>query len=127
MHKTLVAVTLALALAAMGACSATEEQADLETLNRLKEAGSDLSKPHEMEFFMYFPDEDSANAAAADIREQGFAVEVRPAGDGSEWLCFATMTMVPTYEDIVAIGREFNTVAESYGGQYDGWGTLVVR
>lgn len=127
MRKTLIAVTLALLLASLVACTTTEEQADLETLNRLEEAGSDLSKPHEMEFFLYFPDEVSANAAAADIRKQGFAVEVWPPKDGSEWLCFATKTMVPTYEDIVAIGREFNTIAESYGGEYDGWGALVVR
>ena len=90
MRKTLIVATLILLFAAMGACTTAEEQADLQTLNRLEEAGSDLSKPHEMEFFLYFPDEASANAAAADIREQGFSVQVWPPEDGSDWLCFAT-------------------------------------
>jgi regulator of RNase E activity RraB len=127
MRKKLNLVMLTLLFVSLVACSAAEEQADLETLNRLEEAGSDLSKPHEIEFFLYFPDEGSANAAAESIREQGFVVEVMPPVDGSDWLCFATKTLVPTLEDIVTIGREFNEIAEAYGGEYDGWGTMVVR
>ena len=118
---------VALLILAVVACTTTREEADLQTLNRLEEAGSDLSKPHEMEFFLYFPEEASANAAAGDIRDQGFVVEVKPSEEGSDWLCFAVKTMVPTYEDIVAISREFGAIAEAYGGEYDGWGTLVVK
>ena len=127
MRKTLIIVTLTLLLVSLMACSTYDEQADLQVLNQLEEAGSDLSKPHEIEFFLYFPDEASANEAAASIRGQGFVVEVMPPMAGSDWLCFATRTLVPKLEDIVAIGREFTAIAEAHGGEYDGWGTQVVR
>jgi regulator of RNase E activity RraB len=127
MRKTLIPATLTLLLVSVLACATTDKEADLQTLKRLEEAGSDLSKPHELEFFLYFPNKASADAAAADIREQGFVVEVRPPGEGSDWLCFAVKTVVPTYEAISAISREFNAIAEARGGEYDGWGTLVVK
>ena len=127
MRKPLILTTLALLVFSVVACTTSEAEADLRTLNRLEKAGSDLSKPHEMEFFLYFPDEASANAAAADVREQGFAVEVRPAAEGTDWLCFAVKTMVPDNEDIVTIGRGFHAIAGAHGGEYDGWGAAVVE
>ena len=127
MRKPLILATLALLVFSVVACTTSEAEADLRTLNRLEKAGSDLSKPHEMEFFLYFPDEASANAAAADVREQGFAVEVRPAAEGTDWLCFAVKTMVPDNEDIVTIGRGFHAIAGAHGGEYDGWGAAVVE
>ena len=127
MRSLVILATLVLLFFPVVACTTSEAEADLQTLNRLEKAGSDLSKPHEMEFFLYFPDEASANAAAADIREQGFVVEVRPAAEGTDWLCFAVKTMVPAHEDVVAVGRELNAIAGAYGGEYDGWGAAVVR
>ena len=127
MRKPLILATLALLVFSVVACTTSEAEADLRTLNRLEKAGSDLSKPHEMEFLLYFPDEASANAAAADVRERGFAAEVRPAAEGTDWLCFAVKTMVPAHEDIVTIGRGFHAIAGAHGGEYDGWGAAVVE
>src|ERR1700686_994578 len=68
---------------------------DQMVLEQLKKAGSDLSKPHNLEFFIYFPTKTDAMDIAPRIKEAGFAVDVRQAAQGSDWLCFATKTMIP--------------------------------
>jgi regulator of ribonuclease activity B len=105
------------------------EKPDLDesVLVQLKKAGSDLSKPHDIEFFLYFPSQSIAERAAPTIRAAGFAVEVRPAAKGSDWLCYTTKTMVPDLTALQKIRRDFNRLAKSVHGEYDGWGTGVVK
>ena len=100
---------------------------DESVLIQLKKAGSDLSKPHEIEFFLYFPTQAAAEQAALRIREGGFEVEVKQAAKGADWLCFATKTMIPKLSDLQQIRRDFNSLTAAVGGDYDGWGTPVVK
>jgi regulator of RNase E activity RraB len=100
---------------------------DEAVLAQLKKAGSDLSKPHQIEFFLYFHAESSAQQAAKQIKEQGFNVEVRRAAKGTDWLCFATKKMVPELAALQRIRRDFSNLAAANGGEYDGWGTGVVQ
>ena len=99
---------------------------DNSVLIQLRKAGSDLSKPHESEFFLYFPTEAIAEQAASQIREADFEVTVKQAAKGSEWLCFATKKMVPELAALQKIRRDFTSLSTSLGGEYDGWGTPVV-
>jgi regulator of ribonuclease activity B len=96
-------------------------------LMQLKKAGSDLSKPHKLEFFLYFPEQSDAEQAAPRIRDAGFQVDVRRAAQGSDWLCFATKTMVPELPVLQKIRSEFNSIAASLNGEYDGWGAHVEK
>jgi regulator of RNase E activity RraB len=98
---------------------------DESVLVQLKKAGSDLSKPHKIEFFLYFPSQSVADRAALRIREAGFQVEVRRAAKGNDWLCFATKTMVPELSSLQQIRRDFSSLAASLKGEYDGWGTPI--
>ena len=100
--------------------------ADARTLKQLEEAGADLSKPHVVEFFLYFPSQRAAEAAAEEIRSLGYAPEVGLPPDSASWLCFAQKQLVPSYEAIAATTEELTRVATNYGGVYDGWGTQVV-
>jgi len=52
---------------------------DQAVLVQLRKAGSDLSKPHNIEFFLYFPTRSVAEMAASPIRDAGFEVEVKRA------------------------------------------------
>ena len=99
---------------------------DERMLFHLKNQGSDLSKPHEIEFFLYLPSQFAAEEVALHIRGCGFAVEVKEPSDGMGWLCFATKTMIPKLSDLHEIRRDFNSLTASWGGDYDGWGTPVV-
>jgi regulator of RNase E activity RraB len=100
---------------------------DQSVLVQLRKAGSDLTKPHHIEFFLYFPTQPVADQAALTIRKAGFEVEARNAAQGDHWLCFATKTMVPELSDLQKIRGDFVRLAASMNGEYDGWGTQVVK
>ena len=100
---------------------------DGKTLEHLVHAGSDLSKQHNVEFFLYFPDQPAATVAAEQLLRQGYQAEVKRAAKGADWLCFATRTFVLSYRQMKEIRVQMETLARSGGGQYDGWGTEVSR
>jgi len=100
---------------------------DQSVLSQLQKVGSDLSKPHSIEFFLYFPAQSVAENAATLIRAAGFEVDVRRAAQGDTWLCLATKTMVPKLADLQKIRHTFVDLAASLNGEYDGWGTPVVK
>jgi len=100
---------------------------DETLLKQLKKAGSDLSKPHKLEFYLYFPTQSAATEVAATIKSAGFETEVKPAGTGRSWLCYATKTMVPELKALQKARHDFTAIATAKGGQYDGWGTEVVE
>ncbi len=103
------------------------EDPDMQVLLQLEEAGSDLSKEHSIEFFFYFPTEAQARAATGEIAGDGFEVLVEPAVEGSEWHCLVRKSMVPDHQALVDIGSRFESIADRHDGEYDGWGTEVVR
>jgi len=100
---------------------------DTVVLTQLKKAGSDLSKIHPVEFFLYFPNEQNAQKAADYIRAQVFQADVKRAAQGDEWLCVAKKLIVPSPEALQEIRRDFSAMARGLGGQYDGWGTPVIK
>ena len=125
MHSKLTMAPFALGL--LGGLGSNKADPDAEVLRNLKKAGSDLSKPHKIEFFLYFHEPTLAHEAANRIETLGFETHVRSAAQGPDWLCFAVRTMVPTLEGLQKIRGDFNALAASLGGEYDGWGTGVVH
>src|SRR5579859_4618560 len=105
-RPALLNITLIMGLFSLFGCS---KQADLDesVLLQLKKAGSDLSKPHKVEFFLYFPTQAVAEQAAPRIRDAGFQVEVRQAAKGNDWLCFTTKSMLPELSTLQQIRRDF--------------------
>jgi regulator of RNase E activity RraB len=100
---------------------------DADTLEELLRAGSDLNRPHEIEFFLYLEHETEAEAIALQLRGEGFGAEVRPTETEDCWLCLATRTMRPELATLHQLRERFTILAETSGGAYDGWGTTVVE
>lgn len=100
---------------------------DQLVLQQLKKAGSNLSKAHKIEFFLYFKTQASAEVIAPIIKNAGFEVEVKQAAQGTGWLCLATKTMIPELAALQKIRRDFSAIASAKEGEYDGWGTEVVK
>ncbi len=100
---------------------------DADTLEELARVGSDLTRPHDIEFFLYLETEAEAEAIAAQVRREGFRAEVRPTETDTCWLCLATRTMRPELEALHRWRARFTTLAETSGGAYDGWGATVVE
>ncbi|HKX30484.1 MAG TPA: ribonuclease E inhibitor RraB [Blastocatellia bacterium] len=100
---------------------------DQQILDQLRAAGSNLNKPHAMEFYIYLPTRESAERVATEIESEGFQVEVKRAPQGAAWLCFVTRRMVPERAKIAAIGKRFNALARRFDGEYDGWLTSIEK
>jgi hypothetical protein len=123
-----VALVLVVAVLAFLRRAGAEVAPDAQVLSHLRQAGSDLSKTHHVEFFMYFPDEEAAQRIASRLVPQGFGVRVEPAADGrSEWLVLATRPMVPQAAELERLRGHLTALASSEGGSYDGWGAPVVQ
>ena len=104
-----------------------EPDPDQQVLDQLKKAGSNLSKPHDIDFFLYFPTKDSASDAAKTLAGDVDTVKVEPGADKQTWLCLANKRMVPDHDKLVSLRTRFNEVARNGKGVYDGWGTEVVK
>jgi len=101
---------------------------DAAVIAQLRKAGSDLSKVHPVEFFLYVPTEDSAKRVAQKLVGQGFTPTVQPAASGAlDWLVVATRTVVPTLDLMAQVRTELSALSAAEGGEYDGWGTPLVK
>lgn len=105
--------------------NAAEIAEDAEALSQLRAAGSDLAKPHTVEFYLYVSSEADADAAAAAIRPLGYTVAVTAGEEESSWLCTAKKTMLPTIEEITVARSLFKRMALKYQGAYGGWNTAI--
>ena len=121
--------TLIAVIYAIKGYRASEEpkSGDALVLLRLRATGSDLSKPHSINFFIYLPTREAALNIADRIRAKGFGARVDHEGPGPNWLCLGTKSMVPDLAAIEAAGADFDEMARCLGGEYDGWETSVVR
>ncbi|WP_250656284.1 ribonuclease E inhibitor RraB [Alkalimarinus coralli] len=100
---------------------------DGQVIAQLKLAGSNLSKEHPIEFFIYAPTKESANEIAGTIAAQGFKGSVEKAASKNSWLVYSVKNIVPTEDRMRKIRASLNAVASSVGGEYDGWGTPIVK
>ena len=100
---------------------------DEAVIVQLRKAGSDLSRPHAIDFYLYFPNKSAAEEAAARMRDTGYQTEVKRAAKGDNWLCLGKKKVIPKLPTIQGITRDLDALAKSYGGDYDGWEAEVVR
>ena len=120
------AIVVVLALVAVGCGggggdpepSSEEKQA----IERIRRAGGDPEKPRRVDFYLYFPSQETAIAAADDLRSDGYPTIVARAADGdSGWLVLATRTIVLTGGDLRREQQRLDALARRHGGEYDGW------
>lgn len=102
-------------------------EGDRQVLAQLSKAGADLTKPTEVNFYLYFKDGTSADSAAVHAGDGPLVATVRRAGDDSAWLCFVSGQMVPAEAAIHAHAVRLLALATAYGGEYDGWEAAVVK
>ena len=103
----------------------TEVALDQQTLGQLRSAGSDLSKTHTIQFYLYVPSQQDANAAATTLQANDFDTVVMPGADGRNWLCLGQKSMTPTIENLTEARQVFKVLATLYGGEYGGWKATV--
>ena len=102
----------------------TRDDATWEALQRIARDGSDLTRPLSMDFFVAVPDETSGQIVASRARVLGFETSVEQDSETGAWTCYCTKVLVPTYESVVAIESQLDSLASNVGGYVDGFGTF---
>lgn len=95
-----------------------------QALAVLDHVGVDTAQRCAFDFFLYFPTESAAAAVGRELGETGFRCQVRASVRG-EWLCLATAQVVPDDAALETVFHLMETMAEDFGGSFDGWETQV--
>jgi hypothetical protein len=126
-----VLTAVVIAVAAVGILrsrnASAQESMDGKTLAQLAKAGSDLRKPHDIDFFFYFPTQDAAEKAAPKLVALGLSTKIDRAAKGPDWVIHGNKTMIPSEAELQKLRRMFDEIAATQNGDYDGWGTEVVK
>lgn len=101
------------------------EDPDGATLDELARAGSDLTREHLIEFFLYFPQQPAAETVAAMLLAEGFETKVQRSEPAGDWTVLAIRRMRPELAPLRAMRDRLTALVREHGGTYDGWGTEV--
>ena len=99
----------------------SDDQAALEQLSNV----SDRGQTHTILHYLYFPKRKAAKKVAQQLRMEGFAIEERLGADGINWLVLARHDIVPSDEAMATARETMEQLADSLGGEYDGWEAAV--
>ena len=95
---------------------------DAALIRHMQLAGLDLSKPRELEFFLYFQSKEAADAACQSAAAHMERVMVEPPDENvTSWTCKCWASAVVTLPTIHRFGAELERIATAGGGDYDGW------
>jgi len=112
---------------AAGCGPLSADDPDQAVLDSLQEAGSDFSQIHPFDFYIYHPTRAGAGQICDQLRAKGFQISVREAATGNDWLCFASLSFVPSIDKLTEIRDTVEELTGQYGGEYDGWETVVIE
>ncbi len=81
----------------------TPKDADGDAVRRVICAGSDLTQPMEVDFFVAVPDLRSAEQVAAAAAAAGFRPRFERDAESGDWTCYCSREMVLTYAALTEI------------------------
>ena len=96
-------------------------------LRLLRKKGTNLRKPHAIEFYVYFTAKTDALKARTVLRKNGFHVELLRDSSSRRWICLSILEMLPTHRAILRIQRGLVSLVGPLGGSCEGWGTQMER
>jgi len=104
---------------------------DIQVIDQLKKAGSDLSKEHEIEHhFVIYGDKKKADGAISELVKQNYKVtELEEDQDNGESYYFfdAIISSMVKPEIISSQTYTMEKIADKYDIEYDDWGCMVVK
>jgi hypothetical protein len=101
-----------------------DDEATRAALRRYEEAGSDRSRPMSIDFFVAVPNEAVGHVVEVRTAPMGFTSTVEQDDETGEWTCYCSITIVPTFERVVALERLLDRLARELGGHGDGFGSF---
>jgi hypothetical protein len=97
---------------------------DGDGLRGVEDAGADMTRPMIVDFTVATPNERSARNIAELVEAQGFDPSISDDEDGGSWSVYCSISMLLTYDGVVAVQAQLNKLLESHGGHCDGWATF---
>jgi hypothetical protein len=105
-----------------------EDASDIEVLDQLAAAGSDLTRPHEVTFYIYCASQESNSAACRATEEQlGFTTTTGREEASGQHLCVATAYLSLSIQKLRELRPKLHRIAKGCEGRYDGWNAKVNR
>lgn len=98
---------------------------DRELIRLMRRGGEALdTRARETTHYLHFSSEAQANAAAANVPRDMFALEIAaPESNVVDWQVRAIHTILVNEKSITDARRILTPIAEAAGGYYDGWDT----
>lgn len=102
-----------------------------KVLAQLAEAGDKLDKARNVDHWLYFKSKNDRDAFIKYAEKEGFKVEsaeyVKEAGGGRPYQLRMSKVGLVDIASISVLGIELKKKAREFGGDYDGWETVVVK
>ena len=93
-------------------------------LAALAQVGIDTGVRRPFNFYLHFPSQSAATAVGRELSESGFRCRIRQSS-GGRWLCLVGALLIPDDSALETVLHLMETMAEDFGGAFDGWETPV--
>ena len=104
---------------------------DREVLQALANAGSNLTKPHEIEFHFVGYEEGKILAVAEEGKKMGYRVSKIGSLEDKKgrkyWYFDLIQDVVPSEKNIFSRSEAMTALGKKHNVEFDGWGCLVVK
>ncbi|MBI5724524.1 MAG: DUF695 domain-containing protein [Planctomycetes bacterium] len=102
---------------------------DKQILDVLKKRGDDLTKPRQIDHWLYFKSANARDAVADRLTVKGFKIVDRenPAKSGEDWGLHVCRVDSVQPQEITKLTVSLMHLAAEHGGEYDGWETSVEK
>ena len=95
-------------------------------LEAMADAGIELSKALDVDFFLVFEDQRDAESALEELGKSDLEgeIELLLNDESGKWELIVCLNMVPAYDAIVEQEISQHEFAQEFGGITDGWGVM---
>src|SRR5262249_59547341 len=100
-----------------------QESWDERMIEQLRSKGYAPFNEYRVDFFLALPDETACQAVRSRLETDGFSVDAKPMTEKTDlpFSLHASKSMRLIVPDMQALSARMNTLAEEFGGRYDGW------
>ena len=128
LNNLFAALMLGLAGLATADDTSIAEDQDAHVIAELVKAGADVTKHHDIDFFLVASSKKGATTIVKKLSSSGYTIVSTHSVKGTgNWEVHAKRYMPLSTETMVSITRTLSLLAKTNGGYYDGWGTTPVK
>jgi hypothetical protein len=85
-----------------------------------------MRRPHPFDFYLYHENQFGAQRICGRLAALGYRTVVREGAVEGQYLCLASSDFVPALVELSEAQALMAEMAALYGGEYDGWQTVVL-